>query len=461
MAKQEPNYEVLAGAGGVALGEARTNHEGRKAILMVRGEEDVSEFCSLVETMGIEIIETLQQPGKTDPKGYFGKGRLQDLSDELKTRTENHPWQNVDLVLIHANATPRQLVAVSDSAGVEVWDRVRLLLSLFTSHANSLEARTQVRIARLLSDRTVLRELANQTTTGERAGFGGGGVTALQAILANVNRELISLRKRQKKYANAQYERRRQRTRSGAMTVGLAGYTNAGKSSLFLKLSGKEVLIEDKLFSTLETTVGRMASSPRVLLADTIGFIDRLPNATLDAFRATLSEALECDLLLLLVDASDGIEEMKRKVVTSKEEIFSRFMSEESELMTNLLDEKSVLAVLTKTELETQSNLADKIEIVTDLGFSKPLLVSSHTGQGIQELQDMILLRLFGPPVKLLLLPSPSQRGIQGYVSDVYDAGLVTSSIENKDGSISMEAWIHAQFLARLISRSKGRIEVK
>ena len=461
MAKQEPNYEVLAGAGGVALGEARTNHEGRKAVLMVRGDDDISEFCGLVDTMGIEIIEVLNQPGVVDQKGYFGKGRLQDLSDELKTRTENHPWQKVDLILIHTNATPRQLVAVSDSTRVEVWDRVRLLLSLFTSHANSLEARTQVRIARLLSDRTVLRELANQSTTGERAGFGGGGVTALQAILANVNRELISLRKRQKKYAGAQSERRRQRTRSGAMTVGLAGYTNAGKSSLFLKLSGKDVLIEDKLFSTLETTVGRMASSPRVLLADTIGFIDQLPNATLDAFRATLSEALECDLLLMLVDASDLLEEMKRKLITSRDEIFTRLLSEESELMTKTVDEKSVLAILTKTELETPELLAEKIKTVTDLGFSKPLLISAHTGDGIQELQDTILLRLFGPPVKLKLLPSSTQRAIEGYVSDVYDAGLVTSSQENEDGSISMDVWIHAQFLARLISHSKGRIEVK
>ena len=193
MAKQEPNFEVLAGAGGVALGEARTNHEGRQALLLVRGTEDTTEFVSLVQTMGITIVESIYQPGVEDAKGYFGKGRLQDISDELRLLVDGHPWQKVDLVLIHTNATPRQLVAVSDSTNVEVWDRVRLLLSLFTAHANSLEARTQVRIARLQSDRTVLRELANQTTTGERAGYGGGGVTALQAVIANVNRELTSL----------------------------------------------------------------------------------------------------------------------------------------------------------------------------------------------------------------------------------------------------------------------------
>ena len=153
---------------------------------------------------------------------------------------------------------------------------MRLLLSLFISHANSVEARTQVRIAQLQADRTVLRELVNQQTTGERAGFGGGGRQAVQGVLTNVSRELTQLRKRQSKHSTARKERRRQRIRGGAKTVGLAGYTNAGKSSLFLNLSGKEVLVEDKLFSTLETTVGRMEMSPRILLADTIGFIDEL-----------------------------------------------------------------------------------------------------------------------------------------------------------------------------------------
>ena len=461
MAKQDSNFEILAGAGGVALGEARTNHEGRKALLLVRGEEDITEFCGLVKTMGIEITEVINQPGSIDPRGYFGKGRLQDLGDELKTRSQNHPWVGVDLVLIHTNTTPRQIVTVSDIVQIEVWDRVRLLLSLFTSHANSLEARTQVRIARLLSDRTVLRELANQTTSGERAGFGGGGVTALQAILANLNRELASLRKRQLKHANAQAERRKQRTRSGAMTVGIAGYTNAGKSSLFLKLSGKEVLVEDKLFSTLETTVGRMAASPRVLLADTIGFIDQIPNATLDAFRATLAEALECDLLLLLVDSSDSISEIKRKLATSRDEIFSRYLGNEEEISNDVFSEKSVLVVLSKSEMIVRPELQERIELIQELGFTTPIAVSSLANTGLEELQNEILLRLFGPPINLLLHPSLDQRSIEGYVSDVFQYGLVTSKDDNSDGTISMKVWIQSQMLSKLIANSSGRIEVK
>ena len=458
MAKQEPNYEVLAGAGGVALGEARTNHEGRKAILLVRGNEDTSEFESLVDTMGISIVEAIHQAGEPDPKGYFGKGRLQDISDELRLRVDRHPWQDVDLVLIHTNATPRQLVSVSDATSVEVWDRVRLLLSLFTAHANSLEARTQVRIARLQSDRTVLRELANQTTTGERAGYGGGGVTALQAVIANVNRELTSLRRRQLKHSKAQAERRRQRTRSGAVTIGIAGYTNAGKSSFFLKMSGKEVLVEDKLFSTLETTVGRLATSPRVLLADTIGFVDNLPNATLDAFRATLSEALECDMLMVLVDAGDPFDEFERKIAATQREINYRYFGE------NTLDdfnERKLMCVLTKIETISSAELAEKQAIVQNHGYPNPLSISVHQNLGLAELQEAMLQELFGQPVVIELSSSPTGRSVEGYLSDVYDAGMIIDKQRRENGDLLVKVWISQPSLARLVSNSEGRIEVK
>jgi GTP-binding protein HflX len=469
MAKGSDEFSVLAGTGGVALGEARTNHEGRKAILLVRGDEDTLEFTALVATMGISIVETLHQPGHIDPRGYFGKGRLQDVADELTSRTlPSHPWQNVDLVLIHTNASPRQLVSVSEAVGIEVWDRVRLLLSLFTSHASSLEARTQVRIARMQSDRTVLRELANQETTGERAGYGGGGSTALQAIIDNMNRELTHLRKRQKKHAVAQSERRKQRTRGGAMTVGLAGYTNAGKSSLFLALSGKEVLVKDKLFSTLETTIGRMEASPRVLLADTIGFIDHLPSTTLDAFRATLAEALESDLLLILADASDKPEELERKLFTSRSEVFTRFYGEEidEEFPWKSVDSSvvnHVLTVLTKCDQATEAQKEEGIATVAALGLPDPILISSHSGEGMQELKDTILLHLFGPPMNLLLLPVPAEggRAVEGLVSDVYDAGLVSDRTNHDDGRVELRVWIHDHALARLLAHSKHRIEVK
>ena len=115
--------QILAGTGGVALGEARTNHEGRKAILLYR-DGNPAELIGLAETMGIEIIELVNQKGRDDVKTYFGKGRLQDVADELSGSLSGHKWHGVDLVILHTNASPRQLVNIHENVQVEVWDRV-------------------------------------------------------------------------------------------------------------------------------------------------------------------------------------------------------------------------------------------------------------------------------------------------------------------------------------------------
>lgn len=435
---------VLAGTGGVALGEARTNHEGRKAVLLHRDGEP-RELIALAETMGIEVVDIQFQKGGEDPRTFFGKGRLQDVSDEISTAVEGHPWHGVDLLIIHSNSSPRQLVNIHEAAQVEVWDRVRLLLSLFISHASSVEARTQVRIAQLQADRSVLRELVNQQTTGERAGFGAGGKQAIQGVLTTVSRELAQLRKKQQKQALARQERRRQRVRGGARTVGLAGYTNAGKSSLFLALSGKEVLVEDKLFSTLETTVGRMEMSPRVLLADTIGFIDELPSDLLDAFHATLDESLQCDLLLLLADCSDSLDELERKLSTSRREVLDR--SEDGVL--------SLKVVLTKSDLGGDVDAAK--EVVASMGMSEPMVVSSHDGTGLDELRESIMYSLYGPKRTVIVSQgNDAQRSPEAYVNQIYNTGIVTS----KNG-FELTLWCGDAELQRLISKSEGRISIK
>ena len=436
--------QVLAGTGGVALGEARTNHDGRTAVLLHR-DGDPRELIALAETMGIEILDVQYQKGPEDPRSYFGKGRLQDVADEISSAVEGHPWHGVDLVIIHSNASPRQLVNIHESVQVEVWDRVRLLLSLFISHAGSVEARTQVRIAQLLADRSVLRELVNQQTTGERAGFGGGGQQAIRGVLETVSRELTQLRKKQRKHALARSERRRQRTKGGARTVGLAGYTNAGKSSLFRALSGKQVLVEDKLFSTLETTVGRMEMSPRILLADTIGFIDELPSDLLDAFHATLDESLQCDLLLLVVDSSDEPSEFRRKLSTTRREVLER--GDESGM--------NIKVVLTKSDLG--GNIESAIETVNSMSMTNPLVVSSHDGQGMDELRESIMYSLYGPMTTLVVSEgNDDERSAEAYVSQIYDLGIVTE----KNG-LELTLWCGKAEMMKLISKSNGRISIK
>ncbi len=447
--------DLLAGAGGLVTDEAQSDHQGRKALLLVRNNDDCSEFIALAETMGINIVDRVDQRGKSDAKWFMGQGKLQDVAEELQSATRGHPWNGVDLLLLHTNATPRQLVGVNDTVGTEVWDRVRLLLALFTAHASSVEARIQVRIARLQSDRTVLREVVKQQTTGERAGYGGAGRTAAGSVLTNVNRELAALRKRQRRQVKSAAERRRQR-KEHAMTVGLAGYTNAGKSSLFRRLSGKEVLVEDRLFSTLESTLGRLESSPRVLLADTIGFIDGLPNATLEAFRATLAEAIECDLLLLLVDAGDPLDEMERKLLTSIRELTERALE---------VDEPSIIEriqiVLTKLDTVHLETLESKRRMISEHGFSNPLLISSHSGEGIEGLQSAILTTLFGPKRTLLIHnPKENEMASEAILSRVFDAVYVHKH-EQTEQAIEVRVSASDETISILMSKHGERIELK
>lgn len=459
MAQPVDDPFVVAGSGGVVLGEARTNHEGRKALLLVRGTEDTSELRALAKTMGITIVETVLQSGHIDPRTYLGKGRLEDIADERKSTLPGHPWEGVDLAIIHTNATPRQLVGVSQALGIEIWDRVRLLLALFTAHASSVEARTQVRIAQLQSDRTILRELAQQQTTGERAGYGGGGVTALQNVISNLNRELTNLRRRQKKHANAQREHRRQRVRSGAMTVGFVGYTNAGKSSLFQHLSGKTVLVEDQLFSTLETTVGRMEKSPRILLADTIGFIDNIPNATLAAFKATIAEAIDADLTLILLDTSDSLLEARRKLETTRREVLERQDHE----VDGLDEVQTPHVVLTKVDATTLQQQRAVSDLVMEQGFPEPVAISSLTGEGIDKLQHFIRERLFGAPVFMHVHPptTASADASERIISSIYDQGMVENVDRLEGGTVVLNVWMTAACQAQLLARWGARIDIK
>ena len=460
MAKPVDDPFVIAGSGGVALGQARTNHHGRKAILLVRGDSSTTEMQQLAETMGITIVETVGQSGGEDPRTYFGKGRLQDIVEELHSTMDGHPWHEVDLVLVHTNASPRQLVGMSGLLGYEIWDRVRLLLALFTAHASSVEARTQVRIAQLQSDRTILREMVQQQTTGERAGYGGGGATALQNVLGNLNRELTNLRRRLQKQSNAQQEHRRQRARSGAMSVGFVGYTNAGKSSLFQRLSGKEVLVEDKLFSTLETTVGRMEKSPRILLVDTIGFIDNIPNATLSAFKATIAEAIDADLTMVLVDASDSIPEIRRKLATTRREVLERRTPDDLSTPAYQIAPQLVLTKIDKIDAYQLHAVRQSVE---EFGFERPLCISSHTNQGIAELHVFILERLFGSACQITVFPPTAGQSDASakIASEVYESGMVERDLRTHPDHIELIVWMKSDLQAQLQSRWRGRIEIK
>ena len=446
-----PDVPLLAGMGGVNSSESHSVHFGRKAIIISR-EKDTHELSSLAQTMGIEIVDVVIQKGKANSKTYLGTGKLEQISEELRMASKGHQWQDVDLILIHSNLKSSQLVNINDLTSVESWDRVRLLLELFTIHASSVEARIQVRIARLLADRSILRELINREHTGERLGFGAGGQTGWSNVMTAVSHEIAKLRRKLKKLDSSLLERRRQRAKSGALTVGLAGYTNVGKSSLFSALSGKPVLIKNQLFSTLETTVGRMANQPRILMVDTIGFIDNIPAELLDSFSATLQESLSCDMLLLLVDASDEPEEIRRKLATSRRELFGRIDDGNS---------NNTLVVLTKIDLCTEEHLRDAKEIVHFYSSFESLSVSSVTGQGIDELRSSIMTMLHGPPIKINVMPPKEEGDVElvELVSRVYREALVIE-VEVDSDLTKISGWMDKANIARLTKDYPSQIQI-
>ena len=446
-----PDVPLLAGMGGVNSSESQSIHFGRKAIILTR-DKNTKEMMSLAQTMGIEIVDIVLQKGKPNSHTYMGTGKLMEISEELGMSGKGHIWNNVDLILIHSNLKPNQLVNINDLTSIETWDRVRLLLELFTIHASSVEARTQVRIARLLADRSVLRELIHREHTGERLGFGAGGQTGWSNIMTAVGHEIAKLRRKLKKMDASFVERRRQRSKSGALTVGLAGYTNVGKSSLFSALSGKPVLIKNQLFSTLETTVGRMANQPRILMVDTIGFVDNIPAELLDSFSATLQESLSCDMLLLLVDASDEPDEIRRKLATSRRELFGRIEDGNSH---------NTIVVLTKIDLCSEEQIEEAKEVVHSYSPFKSIAVSSIVGQGINELRSAIMTMLHGPPVKISVNP-PQEEGdfeLVELIARIYREALVIDVEVNSDNT-QISGWMGKANMARITKDHPEQIQI-
>ena len=144
------------------------------------------------------MIECIFQSGRDSPRSFFGSGRLNVIAAELDARNSAHPWHEVDLILVHTNTSSTQLVELTKILGIECWDRVRLLLNLFTNQANSVEAKLQVKLAMLQADRTIMRELAHIQTKGERLGWGAGGRHALENNMKIVDREISSLVRKKK-----------------------------------------------------------------------------------------------------------------------------------------------------------------------------------------------------------------------------------------------------------------------
>jgi GTP-binding protein HflX len=293
----------------------------------------VAELYRLGRTLGVTVVETITQKRDSLAAGtVIGSGKLQELralagrtgdADEDEDEDEDEDGdggasrRQIDAVLVDHDITPSQARNLEKATGLEVLDRTAVILEIFRRHARSRAAKAQVEIVRLAYLVPRLRE-GGKGRDRQRGGIGGKGAgessleldrRKIRDRIAELNREIAGLTEE----ARTQRARRRDMNR-----VALVGYTNAGKSTLMRALTGSEVYVADKLFATLDTTVRPLVpeAKPRVLMSDTVGFIDKLPHGLVASFKSTLDEALEASLLAQVVDASDPNWERQLQVTT-------------------------------------------------------------------------------------------------------------------------------------------------
>jgi GTP-binding protein HflX len=291
-------------------------------------EASLNELERLCTTLGFVTLGRISQKRKAIATGtILGEGKLKELAswtggtgivrgfkkeagddddDEERPVPLLEPEARANVVIFDTEITPTQLRNLEDATGVEVLDRSGVILEIFSRHARSREARLQVEIAKLAY---LAPRLRASHVGGDRQGGGigakGAGETAHELDRRRIRDRIAELRQQLDAIQHEQNTRRAQR--SEIPTVALVGYTNAGKSSLMRALTGSAVLVEDKLFATLDTTVRTLQPEtvPRILVSDTVGFIKKLPHDLVASFRSTLDEALNASLLLFTVDASD------------------------------------------------------------------------------------------------------------------------------------------------------------
>ncbi len=444
----------MPGSGGGNVNSAQTKNKGRKCILLHK-KKDINETLQLAKAIGLEVVECIFQSGKENPRTFFGSGRLNSIAAELDVMNASHPWYNVDLILAHTNANSIQMVELNKTLKLECWDRVRLLLNLFTTQANSVEAKMQVKLAMLQADKSIMREMANLQNRGERLGWGAGGGHALENNMKVLDREISTLLRKKKRRETSEKERRKRRVKSGVKSIGLIGYTNAGKSSLFQNMAGKPVLIENQLFSTLETTIGRMQKSPRILMVDTIGFVDNLPTILLDAFNSTIKESTMCNLILLIIDSNDSKNEFIRKLETTLREL---------EAQKENLNFKQIQPVLTKSDLVNNEKLNHLSKIIMQKGLEKPVITSSLDNFGIIKLREVILSRLFESPKTITILPPTENCHLSqlAIIAHLHDLGHIISETKlDTVEDIQITMWVDGVVLNQYLAKSNKQIKFK
>jgi GTPase len=389
-------------------------------------EQELGELRELLRTAGVEPVgELVQRRPAPDPRTYVGKGKLEELKELVKN-------SGAESLIVDDELEPSQQRRLEDALTARVIDRTQLILDIFAQHARSAEGKLQVELAQLEYNLPRMRGMWQHL---ERLGGGigtrGPGESQLETDRRIARRRIGLLKRKLRELEKRRALQRKAREQSVVPVVALAGYTNAGKSTLLNALTEAEASVDDRLFETLDpTTRGFVHDGRQYLVTDTVGFIRRLPHQLVEGFAATLEETLLSDLVLHVVDASEEDERMEETIAAVD----------------------AVLSDIGARELPVELVL-NKIDLVDPLRrrrlgnrFPDALQISAAKGEGLEELRAYIAERFADRfrPVKLLV-PHGSGR----VLTELYDLGApIEERVDRPDGVL-----VHARLPEREIAR--------
>jgi GTP-binding protein HflX len=386
-------------------------------------QASLDELALLVDTAGADPVElVLQRRDAPDPATYIGSGKAKELQELAETL-------DVDLVVFDDELTPAQQRNLEKLFKVDVVDRVALILDIFAQHARSQEGMVQVELAQL---RYRLPRLRGRGLQLSQQGAGGGargglvgnrgpGETQLEVDRRRIQTRIARLERALDTLAKNRDTQRKSRKRSARSTVALVGYTNAGKSTLLNRLTDADVLVEDRLFSTLDPTTRRLRlpGGETVLASDTVGFVQRLPHQLVESFQSTLEEVVNADLLVHVVDA--GFPEAEDQIDAVRKVLRDIGADQVPELL-----------VLNKADIASPGDVKLLLTV-----HPQAVVVSAVTGEGVSVLLDTLAARLRSlAPIVELLVP--------------YERGDVVAAL-HREGEVLVE--VHAEGGSRLRAR--------